>query len=244
MKTIKINKYVTASLDVDAQCGFSPLCPNELPVPGGDEIVPELNLQATKARLRIGSKDWHCLDSLHTATPENPQFSVVGAPNVDIRWNIHCIGGSRGADLLPGLPHWLDYDFFIFKGQEKDSHPYGACFTDLQDTRSTGLIEYLKQNGIKQVIVGGLSTEFCVLTTVMQLRKSGFEVILNYAGCRGLGIPTNNGLSSTVIDAIEKMRTNGVVIAESASNIEVSMDYNPIETDPDEVFDEDIRNNY
>ena len=28
-----------ASFDVDAQKGFTPLCPNELPVPEGDTIV-------------------------------------------------------------------------------------------------------------------------------------------------------------------------------------------------------------
>ena len=27
---------IVASLDIDAQKGFSPLCPNELPVAGGD----------------------------------------------------------------------------------------------------------------------------------------------------------------------------------------------------------------
>ena len=41
-----------ASLDIDAQKGFTPLCPNELPVVGGDDIVAALNAQATLATLR------------------------------------------------------------------------------------------------------------------------------------------------------------------------------------------------
>ncbi|MGL5290220.1 MAG: nicotinamidase, partial [Aeromonas sp.] len=48
-----------ASLDIDAQKGFTPLCPNELPVAGGSEIVAALNAQATLATLRVGSKDAH-----------------------------------------------------------------------------------------------------------------------------------------------------------------------------------------
>ena len=35
-----------ASFDVDAQKGFTPLCPNDLPVDGGHEIVDSLNEQA------------------------------------------------------------------------------------------------------------------------------------------------------------------------------------------------------
>ncbi|MBL0949971.1 MAG: nicotinamidase, partial [Pseudomonas sp.] len=48
-----------ASFDVDAQKGFTPLCPNELPVPEGDVIVPALNQLAERAQLRVGSKDAH-----------------------------------------------------------------------------------------------------------------------------------------------------------------------------------------
>ncbi len=50
---------IIASLDIDAQKGFTPLCPNELPVAGGDTIVAALNAQAALATLRAGSKDAH-----------------------------------------------------------------------------------------------------------------------------------------------------------------------------------------
>lgn len=44
----------TASFDVDAQKSFTPLCPDELPVPGGDQIAGELNFIASLASLQIG----------------------------------------------------------------------------------------------------------------------------------------------------------------------------------------------
>ncbi len=60
--------------------------------------------------------------------------------------------------------------------------PYGACYHDLKNTLSTGVIEYLKcHNIITTVICGGLATDYCVKNTVLQLRQVGFEVILNKA---------------------------------------------------------------
>lgn len=208
--TIAIRKDRTASLDVDAQKGFTPLCPGELPVPEGDAIAGELNAQAARAGFRLGSKDAHCRAAMHIATTEKPQYSPVGAPNTDIRWNAHCIMGTSGAELLPGLPHWLDYDYFVFKGIEPDAHPYGCCYHDLGDTRSTGLIEWLRQNGVDTVVVGGLATDFCVKTTVLQLRKAGIAVIVNLAACRGIGIPRDGGKTS-IDEALAEMGAAGAL---------------------------------
>ncbi len=219
MKRIPIVKNLTASLDVDPQQGFTPLCPEELPVPGGDEITAELNRQAGAARFRTGSKDAHCRAALHIATAAQPQYSAVGAPNTDIRWNAHCIMGTKGAELLPGLPHWLAYDYFVFKGIEPDAHPYGACYHDLGDTRSTGLIEWLRQNRIECVLVGGLATDFCVKTTVLQLRKAGFKVVLNLAACRGIGIPKAAGRTS-IDEALEEMIAAGTLVVNDSTELE------------------------
>lgn len=216
MQNLNLVYEKTASLDVDAQKGFTPICPDELPVPGGDGIVAELNKQAKAARYRIGSKDAHCREALHVATADHPQFSPVGAPNTDIRWNMHCVMGTPGAELLPGLPHWLAYDFFVFKGIEPDAHPYGCCYHDLGDTRSTGVIEFLRQKGVETVVVGGLATDFCVKTTVLQLRKAGFAVVVNLAACRGIAIPEADGTTS-VDAALAEMRAAGAVcVADSA----------------------------
>ncbi len=180
------NKYTTVAFDVDSQKGFTPLCPDELPVNGGDEIVEELNKNANFARLRVGSKDAHNPNAIWVATEDKPQFSEVGEPNVDIRWNSHCNVGTPGFELLDGLPKPLEYNFFVYKGIEDDTHPYGACYHDLSKTLSTGVIEYLKYNGINLVIVGGLATDYCVFNTVIELVEAKFEVILNLESCRGV----------------------------------------------------------
>ena len=204
--------HETASFDVDPQKGFSPLCPNELPVNDALAIVPELNAQA-KVKYRLASKDAHNPEGTWIATAEKPQFSVVGTPNVDIRWNRHCQVGTEGFEFLPGLPSALAYDFVAYKGIEADSHPYGACYHDLADTRSTGVIEWLKERLIDTVIVGGLATDYCVKTTALQLRKAGFNVILNLAACRAIDF--NGSLAA----ALTEMTNAGVKLVDNADSI-------------------------
>ncbi|QFI53251.1 nicotinamidase [Aeromonas simiae] len=176
-----------ASLDIDAQKGFTPLCPQELPVPEGDGIAAALNAQATLASLRIGSKDAHPATAVWVAdSPLQP----LPLPNADLTWPAHCVPGTRGFELLDGLPAPIDYDFFVWKGVEPDLHPYGACYHDLAERRSTGLLEFLQARGVDTVLVGGLATDYCVKTSVLQLRRAGLRVIVHLAACRGIAPDT------------------------------------------------------
>jgi nicotinamidase/pyrazinamidase len=198
-------KAKIAAFDIDAQNTFTPVCPQELPVPGGTEIVPELNRQAALAHYRIGSKDAHCEKAVWVADAEHPQFSRVEGENVDIHWNLHAVPGTKGFELIDGLPAPKDYDYFVWKGVEPDMHPYGACYHDLADRRTTGVIEFLKVHGVDTVIAGGLATDYCVKTTVLQLLKAGFKVVVNLGACRGIA-------ENTVQTAITDMRAAGAVI--------------------------------
>lgn len=179
--------FATASFDVDVENGFTPLCPEELPVPEGNTIVFELNKQATKTRFRVMSKDVHAPLSDWEATIEHPQGEAVeDSPDVDVRWNKHCISGTFGHQLVAGLPHPREYDFWVTKGTEKDMHPYGACYQDLTKRISTGVIEWLEVNDVTTIVVGGLATEFCVKETVLELLQAGFTVILNLGATKGI----------------------------------------------------------
>lgn len=200
------------SFDVDAQRCFSPLCPNELPVPGGDEIVDALNEQASFAEKRIGSKDAHSANAIWVATDKNPQLSPLNAPHADCYWNQHAVPGETGFKLLPGLPHPSEYDYFIWKGVEPDMHPYGACYHDLKEQCSTGVIEYLKVNQATDIIVGGLATDHCVKATVLQLCRAGFNVLLNLESCRGLSTATTQA-------ALEAMQTAGCCLVKRTKDL-------------------------
>ena len=52
-----MSKVTTASFEIDCQKAFTPLCPDELPVPEGDLIADEINAQAAYAQYRLGSKE-------------------------------------------------------------------------------------------------------------------------------------------------------------------------------------------
>lgn len=210
MNYLKVN---TASFDVDAQNTFTPNCPDELAVPEGNTIAAALNAQANLARIRVASKDAHAPNACWVATPAQPMFSSVGLPDSDIRWNAHAVVGTYGFELLEGLPHPSEYDFFVWKGIERDMHPYGACYhtLDWRNRRmSTGVIEYLRSEGITTVIVGGLATDYCVLNTALQLRDAGFAVVLNLAACRGID-------PKTIESAIAQMRNAGVIVVEDVT---------------------------
>lgn len=185
---INLIKNKTASFDVDPQKTFTDLCPDELPVPDALNIVDELNRQSLFSCIRVGSKDAHSPDAIWVASDEKPQFSRVanGGKNVDIHWNSHAMIGTDGFSLIDNLPKIENYDFFVWKGIENNMHPYGACYHDLNNKLSTGVIEFLKQNGITSVIVGGLAFEFCVKNTVIQLLNAGFYVVINLAATRAL----------------------------------------------------------
>ncbi len=206
-------KQRLASFDVDAQKTFSPLCPRELPVPEGDEIVPELNRQAGLAGWRLGSKDAHSPKAVWvTDDPDKIGQPGVPGPHVEEHWPIHAVPGTDGFELLAGLPHPVDYDFFVWKGVEPDMHPYGACYHDLDEKRSTGVIEWLQARDVRCVLVGGLATDYCVRATALQLRRAGFEVVLNLAACRGI-------TPETTQQALEEMSTAGIQVVDDCAEL-------------------------
>ena len=213
---IKINKSTTASFDVDPQRGFTPLCPNELPVTEGEQIAGELNKQAQFGCYRLVSKDNHPAKAPWMATSADQVMTPVSGdyPSLDIQWPAHCVVGTEGNRLIPGLPEESAYDQLIEKGVDPLRHPYGACYHDLFESESTGVIEWLRERHIKTLIVGGLATDYCVKITVLQLCRAGFNVIVNLAACRGIA-------AETCITAHQEMRTAGAQLIADSGKLEL-----------------------
>jgi len=215
MKKMFIIKSRTASHEVDPQKGFTPICPEELPVPNGDEIATELHQQAKFAKYRTVSKDVHPTNALWLANEVMPQLTplnLVDEPNIDVAWNPHCISGTVGAELIPGLPKITEYDFIVFKGVEPNLHPYSGVYHDLKKRIPTGLAEYYRQKNISTVIVGGLALDFCVKETSIDLAKRGFVVIVNLAATRAIGDSK---------PAIDEMKNYGVIIVNSSEDFKL-----------------------
>lgn len=195
------------AIDVDAQQTFTPLCPDELPVVGGADIVAALNAQATLAQYRVLTKDAHSPNAVWVVADRQDSLKPLDLPNADLTWVAHAVPGTKGFDVLPGLPAVIDYDFVVYKGIEPDMHPYGACFHDFAERLSTGLIEWLKVKEAKTIILGGLAEDYCVKTTAVQLAKYGaWRVIVNLEATRGIA-------PETVASAHVEMQEAGVILA-------------------------------
>ncbi|MBO1109666.1 nicotinamidase [Plesiomonas shigelloides] len=203
-----------AALDVDPQCTFSPLCPQELPVQEGDQIADALNAQAQLADLRVLTKDAHPTNALWVVDDPQHMLQPLPHPNADLTWVAHAVPGTRGFETIPGLPAVTEYDFVVWKGIEPDLHPYGACYHDLQEKLSTGLIEWLCCQGVTHIVLGGLATDYCVKTTALQLQRSGhFTVLLNLAACRGIA-PETTAL------ACQEMAAAGVYLCNNQETLQ------------------------
>jgi len=144
-------------LIVDVQNDF---CPGgALPIKEGDRIIPVLNLWIEAAEKRgipvYASRDFHPVRHL--------SFTDQGG-----QWPPHCIEDSKGAAFHPGL-RLPDRAVKITKGVRFD-----------QDQNSvfdqTGFAEQLRHDGVKRIWVGGLAQDVCVLATVLDALKAGFDV--------------------------------------------------------------------
>ena len=207
----------TASLDVDPQNGFTEKCPLELPVIGGHTIVTECNNNALYASKRYLSKDAHPNNGYWTATEENPQYSTVEKSilNVDIRWNQHCVVGTPGFELIEGLPHPSEYNFIVYKGVEKDMHPYSPVYHDLKKKISTGLIEKAKCDKIDTFILGGLALEYCLGAAAYDLKAAGFDVIINLAATKPI-------FQVDAEEYIAKAKNAGIKFVNSTKEFEIN----------------------
>lgn len=164
----KVNEK-DALIIVDVQRDF---CPGgALPVPEGNKVVPVLN-KYIKTFRRAGAeicatRDWH--------PPNHSSFKAYGGI-----WPPHCIRGSEGAQFYPSLilPEGV-------KLISKATDPSEEAYSGFEGTK---LEEALGKKGVKRVFVGGLATDYCVKSTVLDALHLGFKTILLVDAIRGVNL--------------------------------------------------------
>src|SRR5919106_1005383 len=159
----------TALVVVDVQNDFADPA-GSLFVRGGDAVVSVINREiemATSAgALVVATQDWH---------PEStPHFAKDGGI-----WPVHCVGGTWGAELAPGLGLPPDAPR-VRKGTDGEDGYSGFTMRDPTsgEERPTELEELLSERGIERVIVCGLATDYCVKATALDAARIGFSVEL------------------------------------------------------------------
>ena len=173
-------------------------------------MIPIANRLMDDFELIVATQDWH---------PENHGSFAANHPGkelfqqIDLNglaqtlWPIHCVQGTPGADFPPQLETQRITRVFQ-KGTNAEIDSYSGLY-DNGHRQSTGLAEYLREQGVKRVTVCGLATDYCVKFTALDALAEGFEVTLQLPASRGVNLAAGD-----VDAAIEEMREKGVIIAE------------------------------
>jgi len=177
-----------ALIVVDVQNDF---CPGgSLAVAHGEEVVAPLNKLMTEFLDRgepvFKTRDWHPEKTKH--------FAVYGGT-----WPVHCVQNTRGAEFHPDL---LDDPrvTVISKGFDESADGYSGF-------DGTELGKKLRDDGVEEVWVGGLATDYCVKETVLGARREGFRVKALADAMRPVNVNPDDGKN-----AIEEMRNAGAEI--------------------------------
>jgi nicotinamidase/pyrazinamidase len=174
-------------LVVDVQRDFLP--GGALPVPEGDAVVAPINRLGTLFGHVLLTQDWHPAGHLSFATshPGRAPFETVALSYGDqVLWPTHCVQGTQGAELAPGLdlPH---AELVIRKGFHPEVDSYSA-FIEADRCTPTGLAGYLRERGLRRLFLAGLATDFCVAWSALDARAAGFEAVVVEDACRGIDI--------------------------------------------------------
>ena len=186
-------KFLDAALIlVDIQNDF---CPGgALAVNEGDQIVPAVNLLIPEFPLVISTQDWH--------PPNHISFKEQGGP-----WPPHCVQGTRGAELHSDLKTDTIAHYFR-KASSPDKDDYSEFAG--KDDRGRSLDEVLRSHGVKKLYAVGLATDYCVLETVIDGLRHGYEVYAVTDAMRAVNVNPADGA-----EALQKMAGSGAHLVTS-----------------------------
>jgi len=166
-----LDRSAASLLVVDAQRGFTDLCPDELPVPGGTAIVPAVNRLLALPFARIdATQDWH--------PPDHRSF--LG--RTDDLYPPHCVMNTPGAEFLPGLDTHRFHAVWR-KGYDRDFEAYAVT------AQHPGFAAFLQAGGVRAVVVCGIATNICCFYAARDLKAAGFDVWLAEDASAGIDVP-------------------------------------------------------
>jgi nicotinamidase/pyrazinamidase len=173
----------TALLAVDVQNDFADPT-GGLSVAGAEAILPVLNAEIAAARAAGAfiayTQDWH--------PPSTPHFAKDGGT-----WPVHCVGGTWGAELHPGLVP--DAGPSVRKGTNGEDGYSGFTMRDplTGATVPTELDGLLRSRGIRRIVIGGLATDYCVRATVLDALALGYETLVLVDAVRPVDLAPGDG---------------------------------------------------
>ncbi len=196
----------SALIIVDVQNDFVP--GGALAVPEGDKIIPIINRIQPNFDMVVATQDFHpaghgSFASSHPGKKVGDITRLGGLPQ--ILWPDHCVQGTFGSEFVSDLETARIAKIFQ-KGTDGDIDSYSGMY-DNGHKKSTGMAEYLKEQGVTDLYIVGLATDYCVKFTALDAVKEGFKVHVIREACRGVNL-----LPRDVDRSIDQMRKAGVEI--------------------------------
>lgn len=144
-----------------------------LPVPGAIEILSKINhliITALSGAALVRSRCWH---------PEE-HCSFIENGGIHPR---HCVAWTWGADYPEKLVRTDGYqrELHVSKGQLIDREEYSAF-----QANHLSLHQWLLALDIRNVVICGVATEYCVKATALDARSFGFTTMVVKDGIAGL----------------------------------------------------------
>jgi nicotinamidase/pyrazinamidase len=179
-ETVRVRKGRSALLLVDIQVDFLP--GGALPVRDGDAIIKPVRelLGRGLFGLYVATQDWHppghvSFASRHAGRAPLEIVQLHG--HEQVLWPDHCVQGTAGAELHPGLD-WSSVSAIIRKGTDPASDSYSGLRNNWNadgERLKTGLAGYLRERGIEDVYLCGLARDYCVKWSAEDASAAGFN---------------------------------------------------------------------
>jgi nicotinamidase/pyrazinamidase len=174
-----------ALLIIDFQNDFT--AGGALAVPEGDEIAGPVRRLAGQFDFIAATRDWH--------PPDHSSFDSEGGP-----WPVHCVQGTHGAEFHPAM-EGIELDAVVDVGQGREDQGYSGF-------EKSELARVLRDNGIDEVYVCGLATDYCVRASAIDACREGFEVTVVEDAVRGVEVEPGDSDR-----ALSEMRDAGARVA-------------------------------
>ena len=199
---------MNALILVDLQNDF---CPGgALAVAEGDAVIPVANALMPRFDLVVATLDWHPADHGSFAASHDGREigDVVDLAGVEqLLWPVHCVQETPGADFHDDVNQHAIHKV-LRKGSDCKVDSYSGFFD--ANGQPTGLADYLREQGVADVAVCGLATDYCVKFTALDAAKLGLNVQMIKDASRGVNLNPGD-----VDRAIEEMKQHGVKIVMS-----------------------------
>lgn len=210
-----VDRHRAALLLVDLQDDFLP--GGALAVRHGDHILDgiETQLRSERFQLVVATQDWHPPRHVSFASshPGHKPLDVLSLDGEEqVLWPEHCVAGTRGAELCPGLS-WHRARAIIRKGTEYHVDSYSAFRNNARNSRErtpTGLRGYLEECGIRDVYVCGLARDYCVSWTAQDAAELGFRATVIW----DLARPVDGANDARVM---RELQAKGVALVDSTA---------------------------